>query len=114
MANETSTQMIEQAIESMRKASDSLHKAIAQTEWNAAKEAKTLDAGLLSLLEALVSAQEASDDHFKRFAHENEIAWEKKSMECKQEWSRISEKKRIAEQNILTYARTIVRAKNAA
>jgi hypothetical protein len=111
----TNTQMIEQAIDTIRKATMDLNRAITTTTTQASSEAKSLDTGFRDLLAELVSSHDDSADHFKRFASETGKDWEKQSTECRSDWSRICERRRKAEDALLHYARALMKAeKNVA
>lgn len=111
----TNTQMIEQAIETMRNATQDLNKAVNTTAYQAVAEAKALEVGLRDLLAELVAANEDCSHHFVRFQEERGKEWDKQSTECRSDWSRAHDRRLKAENAILKYAQAVLKVEaNAA
>lgn len=111
----TNTQAIEQAIETMRKASADLSQAIYMTANKATEEARALEEGLRGLLIELVAASDDCTEHFKRFPSDNGKDWSEQSEECRKDWSRAHDRRTRAEGAMLRYAQAVLKAeKNAA
>lgn len=104
-----SVKAVEQAIERMRKAVSDLNSMMSLTADKAIEEARALDTGLLGLLTELVAANDEVGQHLRQFESENGIPYNSRSEECRSDWSRICERKRRVDEQLLSYARSVVK-----